>query len=70
MNKSYRVLDCAVPPGVLGEHVCTATMPEGAALTALGVRLVRAGRTDRLRAKVYFQSGHGTPTMVRLYTQS
>jgi hypothetical protein len=70
MSNSFRVLDCAVPEGVLGEHLCTATTPEGAALAALGVALVRSGRMEDLRAKVYFQAGHGTPTMVRLYTQA
>jgi hypothetical protein len=70
MSKSFRVLDCALPDGVLGEHLCSATTPEGAAWSALGVTLVRSGCMEDLRAKVYFQAGHGTPTMVRLYTQA
>jgi len=69
MSKRFRVLDCASTEGEQFEHFCTATTTENAA-TALGAELERAGRSERLRAKVYSQSSDDTVTMVRLYTQT
>jgi hypothetical protein len=61
----FRVVDLETG----AEVIVPGRSPEGVALDALGLRLVRSGSPQDLRAKIYFQSAPGQPvTMVRLYT--
>lgn len=61
----YRIIDVTIDrPEVFVE----AKSPEAAALTALGIELVRSGSRQALRARVYWQNNAGDPmNMVRLY---
>lgn len=64
----YRVVDLRTDTIDPTEHtVAKAKSPEEAALVALGESLVRSGRRQDLRARVYFQNEGQPMTMVRLY---
>ena len=68
MSVPFRIVDLRSgsenPPELT---VANAKSPESAALKAIGETLVRSGRRDDLRAKVYFQQEGQPTTMVRLY---
>jgi hypothetical protein len=66
MVVQYRVVD--VRSDEAEELIVTkARSPEDAAFQAIGEMLVRSGRRNELRARVYFQESHQPVTMVRLY---
>ena len=68
---SYRVVDCRnniVDPEEL--IIDSAASPEDAALKAIGEVLVRSGRRDDLRVRVYFQRPGQVMSMVRLYAKA
>jgi len=68
MPTHFRVVDLRSGPEAASEqHVPAARSPEEAARLALGEALVRSGRKDDLRARVYFQPEGQPTTMVRLY---
>lgn len=68
MPVEFRIVDLRSGPENPPElTVPNAKSPESAALQAIGETLVRSGRRDDLRAKVYFQQEGQPTTMVRLY---
>jgi hypothetical protein len=70
MAKIYRVVDCRPSRcDTLVETMQTAGSPEAAASLAIGENLVRGGRPENLRAKVYFPSALGPVSMVRLFSK-
>lgn len=68
---SYRVVDCRSdvidPKEVIIDN---AGSPEDAALKAVGEVLVRSGRRQDLRVRVYFQHPGQVMSMVRLYSKA
>ena len=68
---SYRVVDCRSdvidPKEVI---IANASSPEDAALKAIDEVLVRSGRRDSLRVRVYFQHLGQAMSMVRLYSKA
>jgi hypothetical protein len=65
----FRVVDVRSEIAGLSSVVEAAT-PEAAAIKALGVDVIRSGRTKDLVAKVYWQLPGHTANMVRLYQRS
>jgi hypothetical protein len=63
---NFRVVDLRSDIPDLGNVVEAAT-PEAAAIKALGIDVVRSGRTKDLVAKVYWQLPGQAANMVRLY---
>mgnify|MGYP000294519986 CR=1 FL=1 len=68
MGTHFRVVDLVSEAGTPRELlVPSARSPEDAARLAIGEILVRSGRREDLRAKVYFQHPEQPLSMVRLY---
>lgn len=68
MGTHFRVVDLVTEAGASREMVVqSARSPEDAARLAIGEILVRSGRRQDLRAKVYFQHPEQPLSMVRLY---
>lgn len=64
----YRIVDMrSGSEGIQELIIDKARSPEHAAFQAIGEMLVRSGRRDDLRARVYFQEVGQPTTMVRLY---
>lgn len=68
MTSKFRILDLHPDPNSPKElSVTGARTPEEAARLATGETLVRSGRRNDLRVRVYFQPEGQPTTMVRLY---
>ena len=68
MGIDFRVVEVVTEAGLERELVVPqARSPEAAARLAIGETLVRSGRRQDLRAKVYFQHPDQPISMVRLY---
>jgi hypothetical protein len=65
-SHSFRVVDLRSEIAGISQMV-EATTPEAAAIKALGVDVVRSGRTKDLVAKVYWQLPGQATNVVRLY---
>lgn len=68
---SFRVVDCRSDIIDPQEKIIDgASSPEDAALKAIGEVLVRSGRRQDLRVRVYFQHPGQVMSMVRLYSKA
>lgn len=71
MEGQYRVVDLRSEKAAPDELIVDrARSPEDAAKIALGIHLVRSGKSKDLPAKVYFVDRSDVMNMVRLYRKS